>query len=1139
MSTGDGVERAAGNVPRAGGLALPVELVRQLDDFRSAVRRVKGIEAVCTTLSGVLLAWGVLFVVDRFTETPGWVRGAVFVAAVAACAALPVAWRRWFHGLRGIPPVARLVARRYPSLGDEVLGAAELVGGKGEERHSRVLCEAAVRQVAARAGRHDLRTAIPSPRHRQWMAVAALPLLAALGAIVVVPEAAANAWRRLVAPWAAVPRHTFARVAPLPDEIVVPHGESVAIPVRLAEDSVWRPARATARLDAGTTLRADLDGDGYVLPVPPQVSERGVRLAVGDARQRVRLLPTMRPAISAVTARVRLPEYLGIEAPLERELRGGGLTVVEGSRVAVSATADRALASATVDGAEIAPLGPTIAVAEVDVALPTEMTLAWRDTLGLDGGKPLMVKLVPRADEAPTIAVDGFAGRAVLLETETVRFSVRCRDDFGVERTGIEWRGEGTDAAVGETVLATGGPEQAALDAVGAFAPAELGIAPQTIQVRAFVEDRLPGRGRVHGPPTTLVVMTTGDHAAWVGDQIGRWRQQAAEVRDKEMELLARNEELAGLSAEELDTPEMRKHLRDQAGAERTNARRLGRLAQNGAELVRQAMRNPDFDAEALAELAEHVEAVAGMAAERMPRIGELLQAAAGAPKGSAGKPTPPGTPAPPTPKPAAPRVGEDRGPAGGGKPSTASPSAPVPSVVDRESGVGKEPDPAAAAAAPAGGAGGAGRLGLPSTTVAGPAKQGGGAAAPQAAQAQAPALEAALDEQRRLIEDFAAIAKQLADVMARLEGTTFVKRLKAAARAESKVGADLSGLLAGSFGRPSGPASDEALAAKLTLAERGNERVGERVAAVMDDLDAYAERRPLPALRSVLDDMRDLDVLGGLGALGRALPEETGAAIARAEFWSDTLDRWADELVPPPGNCKPTNGPSRPSVPPQVVLEAMQILEAEANLREETRVAEQRRAGLATAEFADRCRSLAAKQEALGDRVAALVRRLAAEGPPGPRRFIDEIERLRRDFLPASDEAASPFGPEIRLFREVERVMDEARAILASPDSGRRAIAAETEAIELLLATKACGGGGGGGGGGGAAPGGGSFGTTTDTALARLGRGVNALARPGAGEEEQAVGEVGRALPEEFRDGLDAYFNALERRRAGEEARP
>jgi hypothetical protein len=211
------------------------------------------------------------------------------------------------------------------------------------------------------------------------------------------------------------------------------------------------------------------------------------------------------------------------------------------------------------------------------------------------------------------------------------------------------------------------------------------------------------------------------------------------------------------------------------------------------------------------------------------------------------------------------------------------------------------------------------------------------------------------------------------------------------------------------------------------------------------------------------------------------------------------------------------------------VVLEAMQILEDETNLREETRVAEQLRPALETAAFGARAGGLADTQRTLASRVAALVERLA-DAPDGPVRFDAAIERLGAEIVPKREEAGR-FAREIRLFQAVEQVMAEASSILGLPDTGRRAIAAETEAIELLLQSQ-FGGGGGGGGGGGNTPGGGGTGTTRESALARLGEGINARARLEAPEEEQAIGRSGRVLPEEFRDGLDAYFNALERGR-------
>ena len=73
-----------------------------------------------------------------------------------------------------------------------------------------------------------------------------------------------------------------------------------------------------------------------------------------------------------------------------------------------------------------------------------------------------------------------------------------------------------------------------------------------------------------------------------------------------------------------------------------------------------------------------------------------------------------------------------------------------------------------------------------------------------------------------------------------------------------------------------------------------------------MDDMQAYFERRRFVQFKTVLDDMRKQDVIGGLRQLGDDLQKENGLSIAQCEFWSDTLDRWAEDLVDPAcsGTC-------------------------------------------------------------------------------------------------------------------------------------------------------------------------------------------------------------------------------------------
>ncbi len=184
-------------------------------------------------------------------------------------------------------------------------------------------------------------------------------------------------------------------------------------------------------------------------------------------------------------------------------------------------------------------------------------------------------------------------------------------------------------------------------------------------------------------------------------------------------------------------------------------------------------------------------------------------------------------------------------------------------------------------------------------------------------------------------------------------------------------------------------------------------------------------------------------------------------------------------------------------------MLEVLQILEAEVHLREDTRVAQQARPALEQARYTEQAVALSHRQRKLQERIDKVTQRIEA--------------------LP---DAQAEFGFEINLLGRVSQVMDEATEILARPETGRPAIAAETEAIELLLQSRRFNPGG---GGGGRNPGGGGGGTTHDSALSLVGTGVNqkeVRQAPGAG---QATGTAGTTLPEEFRLGLDTYFNRLE----------
>jgi hypothetical protein len=1119
-------------------LRIPETLSRQLDDFRRRVWTIKTIEAACAAGFGVLAAFLAMFALDRFWDTPGLLRLGLFVLAVLACATMPLALHRWVWRQRRPDQLARLLARKHPRIGDQLLGVIELAHDDSEQARSRQLVEAAIDQVAHDSRRSDFLDAVPNPRHRLWMGALAVPAVVVLGLFAACPAAASNAWARLVGPWTDTPRYTFAALAPVPSKLVVPHGEPFRFVVKLAEASVSHPGQAEARVGDRSPVLAALRDDAYEFELPAMVVKGRLEVQVGDASRSVDLEPMLRPELNSVVSSVTLPEYLGRPGSKDQDVRGGSITMVKGSLARIAAIAGRELASSWVDGVEVTPAGTKISSPLIAVNASRDLQFRWVDRFGLAGKEPFTLKLVSRDDEAPTIMIEDLPRQKVVLDTELLNFKVRAQDDFGVKRVGLEWngidrKGKAT-VATGERMLAAGGHDKETLDVVGAFSAKSFGIEPQPIALRVFVEDYLPGRPRVVSPPYTLFVLTADQHAIWITEQLSKWHRQSLEVRDRELQLYEANKQLRELAPGDLDKPENRKKIDAQASAEQANGRRLSGLVANGDDLVKQAMRNPEFGVGHLEKWAEMLQVLKDISGNRMPSVADLLKQAAQAPKAlamaspSESKSAQPGN-APPSSSPpsgtqakssaskgspaaeskssnSAPIAGQMRS-NGAPKPSEPAPGEPkppssVPGIVDRESNQQppsdkeEKPGPGSPPKTP--------RLLLPTTTLTGGVKPGDPNAPPPPA---AEKVDEALKQQGDLLAEFEKVADELNKILANLEGSTLVKRLKAASRNQLAVAGKIGDVVGVAFGlgvnRAVAPSAD-------ALETLGADEVkgSHTVSVIMDDMSAYFERRRYAKFKNVLDEMKQKDVIGSLRQLGDDLKKEQGLSIAQAEFWSDTLDRWADDLVDPANSGVCPGSKAKDSLPPSVVLEVLQILEGEINLREETRVADQARPAQALAEFNKQAGALSKTQETLKDRVLKVTERI--KGLP---------------------DGEAQFSPEIELLGEVAAVMEEATGILASPDTGAPAIAAETDAIELLLKSKRINPKG---GGGGSSPGGGGRGTTTDSALALVGSGQNQKEVREDRATAQATGESGVALPEEFRAGLDQYFNKIERGPAG-----
>lgn len=639
------------NSPRSKAV-IPEALRLQLDEFRRHVWRMKILEAVAAGVIGLLLSFLLVYGLDRIWQTPGWVRLAILLAGVSLFAGFAPYWvHRWVWGQRQETQLARLIARRYPGLGDRLLGVIELQNQEGSaDSLSPRLRQAAMEAVAMEVGKRSLSDALPQTMHRRGTLVA-LALIGICGAaFLFTPRAGVNALKRWLLPLSDTERYTFTKLDAPSKYIAVAIGESFEISLRLAKESEQRPGAASGRFGLQTPVEVGLDRDAYRFKFPGQQDPGVIQFSVGDLRHTIRIQPVPRPSMEQVTASLIAPSYLGIPERTT-ELNTGVLRVVEGSKIKITLQMTRPLSDASFGPTRLQANGEsegspeihTSASGKLDLAgsqattpeisvgaQPFEIPFAWVDEIGLAGEQGFRLRIDAAADAAPTVYLQGIDRQKVLLPEETIDFEVLAEDDFGVREMGIEWTGQFTrpsegSPAQGETVLQEGSFENTRLIKNAAFSPAAFGIGPQKIILRGYSEDYLPERGRVYSEPVVLYILTRDEHAQMLKTKFDRNITEFEDLARREIDLLDENQRLERLSGDELQNEDNAKRLNTQKEQEAESERRMQELTERMESLMKDAARNGDIAKETLKKMAESLKSMQELSAEDLPKVKEQL----------------------------------------------------------------------------------------------------------------------------------------------------------------------------------------------------------------------------------------------------------------------------------------------------------------------------------------------------------------------------------------------------------------------------------------------------------------------------------------------------------------------------------
>ena len=669
--------------------AIPAELSKQLADFQRSLWRIKVTEAVLAGLFGLIISFLMVFALERLFPIPALVRLAILISGTSLAAVFAPYWvRRWVYGHRREEQLARLISRKFPKLGDRLLGIVELQGQQeAKEVMSPELRAAAMIHVANQAAKRDMNDALPYSRHKKL----ALGVLMGAAAITfgfsIAPKAGGNALKRWLMPLSDTDHYTFTQfdTDKMPNPLVVPLGEAFSFNAPLKEDSDNKPATARARYGQQEWLQAELGENGsYQFEFTGQETQDRITIEAGDAKHSVWVEPEVRPEVSGFEAKVALPDYLQLD-PRNVDIRTGVLTALEGSKVVLKGSFSRQISKA-IARLEPQPLEETAInksssapieaenpsdlessrtkvqkadkKAEIEnlVKLPEPRDLqlsldganvsteaiglgrfhasvpfTWTDVKGLEGAGSFKVEIKTSEDQIPTSYIQGIERNIVILAEETLEFDIISEDDFGLREIGLSWVGSynkpsDKEPANGSLTLKKGSPSSNRLSERAIFSPQTYGIEPQTLILSAYTEDYKPGRGRIFSEPITIYILTRDEHAQVIKKRFDRVISELEDAARKELNNLDENERLdKNNTAEELQSEDAKEQLAESEQKEAENAEKMKEIAKKMEEIFKDAARNGELDQKTMKEMADALQNMKELGEKDMPEVEKKL----------------------------------------------------------------------------------------------------------------------------------------------------------------------------------------------------------------------------------------------------------------------------------------------------------------------------------------------------------------------------------------------------------------------------------------------------------------------------------------------------------------------------------
>ena len=1047
-------------------IQLPDSLVAQLQAYERKLRRMETLVALAGGLAGLLITYVLLFAFDRFVNTPVWARAVLTVTGALLAAWFAQGWaRHWLWERRGPAQLAKLLQKHFRVLGDRLQGVIELT--QIEELPANIspaLLRAAIRQVADDSGKHRFEDAVPKRPARRW-ALAGITAAALTAApFVFAPRAATNALQRWAMPLADVERYTFTTVEKLPDALYIPHGEAFELAVGLRPDAEWKPSYASARIERQESLSTFVHDAKALFKFPGQTHDGTLSLRFGDYLKDIAVRPLHRPELKELAARVTLPEYLGY--PEQRVAVNGTIAdFLAGSSVSFEGKISRAVGGGSLAAGKLkldaSAKAETFTTPSTELAkLGAEIALRWTDIHGLTPVQPYTLKLGTVQDAPPRVEIQNLESQEIaILPNEEVRFTLTAADDFGLKEMWVAWttrsindkpkdakkgaadkskdwvadlwnewksqaevKPEAGDAKkpVPELPHIAGGQTVREVTRPLVWAPAALGVPPDSVvELTGYALDYLPKREPSTSWKLTIFVLSPEKHAERIRERMDQVLKQLDErIRDEERAI----EENKGIAEnkEDLKTEKAGEEIKRVEASEKANEDALGKLAEQMAEVMKDALRNKEMPTDTLNEWSKIAETLQKQAAPKMQEASQNM------------------------------------------------------------------------------------------------------AQASQSPQQREDEMKKAMDNQQQALDAMREAAGKMKSTNENLFARNFYNRLKLAASVEQQISDGLKKLAKATVGlKPEEIGAGEKKSFEGVAGKQdGNVK---DVDALQNDMTTFLRRMPNEKYQTVVSEMEEKRAVPELGELANFVRANLGLkSVGRAKTWGDQLNAWAEMLRDEAQGGGKGGGQMDPDMM-ELMIALVRVAVSEDNIREQT--GELERTKEKNPNHADDSGKLATTQNQLSGTLREI------EGNP---KFA-KVMSYTGDLLP--------------LLEQVTTLMHEVSGELIKPNTGAETAAAEGIIIEMLVPPDKKGGSE----SQSSSPmaqmqqmmqqmmkqmtksrtAGGNNSRNPSTLEGTTAQGANVKDKANTRTVEKSGGAANAGeWPEEFREALQAYFQAIEEKR-------